>query len=206
MNICIFSWKDIFIRRTGDRNIHFSYSIMLLFKLICLSGRCRMTKVNVTKKFITCFHKNCNAVRGRSVMTYFNRCRQRRVDMKYVTIGMMSSFAILVMSYEICTCLLEETKNRRLGLQKISNSIYGHLKLYRYKDYVIPGFMEKYIGDSGIENFEVRDDDVFVVTFPISGKWNFTSLAVIYDISQIYCQIRLLEFLLEKATIWKISS
>ena len=64
-----------------------------------------------------------------------------------------------------------EIKRMRLsfkGIQEMNVPAWRRVKLYKYKDTALPGFVVNQLDD--IENFEVRDSDVWVVSFPRSGN------------------------------------
>ncbi|KAL5011128.1 hypothetical protein ScPMuIL_013433 [Solemya velum] len=128
----------------------------------------------MTTEYRIPLHRNSHATWIRTFRNLFdrhraNKCEKNKLTGKSVLIGFISLISILVASYVSVSGFAKKAKNRRLGVEEINNSIYGLLTLYRYQDYVIPGFMLKYVDDSGIEDFQVRSDDIFVVTFPRSG-------------------------------------
>ena len=63
------------------------------------------------------------------------------------------------------------------GIQEMAVPAWRRVKLYKYKDVSLPGFVVNQLDD--IEKFEVRPDDVWVVSFPRSG--------LIYCIHPIKC-------------------
>ena len=80
----------------------------------------------------------------------------------------------------ITAIIAREVKRMRLsfkGIHEMAVPAWRRVKLYKYKDVSLPGFVVNQLDD--IEKFEVRPDDVWVVSFPRSG--------LIYCIHPIKC-------------------
>jgi len=64
---------------------------------------------------------------------------------------------------------LEKGKQRIKGIERIKDPLLGRRpKMILYKDVMLPNFVEKTIDD--IEKFQVREDDVWIVSYPRSGN------------------------------------
>ncbi|OWF55574.1 sulfotransferase 4A1-like [Mizuhopecten yessoensis] len=63
---------------------------------------------------------------------------------------------------------LDETKQRFKGIERVKDELQtGRPQMIRYKDTMLPIFVERILGD--IEDFETDENDIWVVSFPRSG-------------------------------------
>ncbi|XP_060078699.1 sulfotransferase 4A1-like [Ylistrum balloti] len=63
---------------------------------------------------------------------------------------------------------LGESKQRWKGIERIKDDLQtGRPQMIKYKDTVLPMFVEKILDD--VENFETNEKDIWVVSFPRSG-------------------------------------
>ena len=70
----------------------------------------------------------------------------------------------------ITAIIAREVKRMRMrfrGIHEMNVSAWRRVKLYKYKEVALPGFVINQLED--VEKFEVKPDDVWVVSFPRSG-------------------------------------
>ncbi|KAL5010019.1 hypothetical protein ScPMuIL_012324 [Solemya velum] len=96
--------------------------------------------------------------------------------------SLLRFIGVLLIGAIIKRDVIDRARNRFQGIEEIESPITkGRYKLYKYKDVVIPPFALQYIKDSSIENFEVREDDIWIVSYPRSGTTML--MEIIYLIS-----------------------
>ena len=102
---------------------------------------------------------------GRTVSNDSNssQSRHRLLIATYISFGIGGILLSAIAFREI-----KKVRLRWRGIVEIDDPAWRRVKLYKYKDCAIPGFVVNQIDD--IENFEVKEDDVWVISFPRSGK------------------------------------
>ena len=71
----------------------------------------------------------------------------------------------------ITAIIAREVKRARMkfrGIYEMNVPAWRRVKLYNYKDFALPEFVINQLED--VEKFEVKSDDVWVVSFPRSGE------------------------------------
>lgn len=161
-----------------DKNAIKSYSSLACKfngDIVC-QGR-NGTKLCKSYSIVTYHHKNTPSVQhinvtlNRLYSSRNNKYGSKRQDPKkllmvatYISFGIGGAL-LLAMLYK-WTC---KAVRRLQGIEDVKDPVFGLRPIMiRYKDVILPKFTSNILKD--VESFEVREDDVWVVSYPRSGK------------------------------------
>ncbi|KAL3882635.1 hypothetical protein ACJMK2_028959 [Sinanodonta woodiana] len=88
--------------------------------------------------------------------------RQKLLLATYVSFGIGGILVLAILGREF-----NKARLRFRGIVQVDDSAWRRVKLYKYKDVSIPGHVVTILDN--IENFKVREDDIWVVSYPRSG-------------------------------------
>ena len=80
----------------------------------------------------------------------------------YISFGIGAVLITAIIAREV-----KRTKMKFRGIYEMNVPAWRRVKLYKYKDFALPQFVINQLED--VEKFEVKSDDVWVVSFPRSG-------------------------------------